>query len=376
MNLNKSILIFPTGSRRSLFLLLIFFSSLVAEGQVLKDSESLEIVKKTVDHIYNMRFQEASEISAGIDTKYPGHPVHLLLNGLIIYWREYPLLSDSKFTSEFEKLMFGCIEECEKPGNEDDAEFLLTNLCARGSLLGFYAGADLHSKAFSLGRSTYRLLRKSFRYQEEFPDFNFFTGLYNYYREAYPEAHPLYKPVFSLFPSGNKQMGLEDLQKAFNGSIFLKAEAATFLSSINKFFENDYEKSNHYSEVIFNYYPGNIVYLLNCIEDQLLTKQYDEAEELLAHRLTRTENVYFQAQLTVLNGILSEKKYNDSDKAEKLYLQGIETLSEFSSYGKQYMAFANYGLSRISASRNDNHYQRVYRRRANDLTDFRNVNFD
>lgn len=346
------------------------------EGQVLKDTESLAIVKKTVDHIYNMRFPEAVEVSDSINIKYPGHPVYLLLRGLIIYWREYPLLTNSEFTSEFEKLMYDCIEKCEEPDQENEAEFLLANLCARGSLLGYYAGADLHSKAFSLGRSTYRLLRRSFGYKEEFPDFNFFTGLYNYYREAYPEAHPLYKPVFSLFPSGDKQKGLEDLQIAFDGSIFLKAEAATFLSSINKFFENDFEKSGYYSEVIFKYYPGNIVYLLNCIEDQLLTKKYEEAEKLLAHRLTRNENVYFQAQLNVLNGILYEKKYKDFDKAETLYLQGIEKLRGFSSYGKQYMAFAYYGLSRISGSRNDNQNQRIYRRRANDLTDFRSVNFD
>ena len=63
-----------------------------------------------------------------------------------------------------------------------------------------------------------------------YSDFYFFTGVYNYYREAYPEAYPVYKPLALLFPKGSKTKGLEDLLIASKNSIFLKAEAFSFLS--------------------------------------------------------------------------------------------------------------------------------------------------
>ena len=62
-----------------------------------------------------------------------------------------------------------------------------------------------------------------------YPDFYFFTGLYNYYREAYPEAHPIYKVLAFLFPRGDREKGSAELQNAGANSIMLKAEAYSFL---------------------------------------------------------------------------------------------------------------------------------------------------
>ncbi|HLN22260.1 MAG TPA: hypothetical protein VK213_14290 [Bacteroidales bacterium] len=376
MTAGKSIDSLPSISIKSLLIILIMLPGSGVKAQVLEDAEALALVKETVDNIYNMRFAEATELCDKIDRKYPDHPVVYLLKGMVIYWKYFPLLTRSPQTSEFEELMNTCIDKCENFEPENEAEFLLVNLCARGSLLGFYAGAGQHSKAFSFGGPTYRYLRRSFRFTGSYPDFYFFTGLYNYYREAYPEAHPLYKPVFSLFPSGDMEKGLEELRSAFKGSIFLKAESSTFLSSIYKFFENDYESSSYFSRTIFNDYPTNIVYLLNYAEDKLLTGKYDDAESLLKSPAAKTENTYFKAQMTVMQGILNEKKYNDIEMAEKQFLAGIEQLKDYSIYGKQYMAFAYFGLSRISASRNDKQNERIYRRRANDNTDFPDVNFE
>jgi hypothetical protein len=77
----------------------------------------------------------------------------------------------------------------------------------------------------------------------------------------------------------------------------------------------------------------------------------------------------------ILNAILAEKN-NDLKRAEEDYRNGIKIISEFKKYGDQYSAYAYFGLSRISASRKDSHNQRVFRRRALDLTDFDHVNFN
>ncbi|MGE5419917.1 MAG: hypothetical protein ACM3UT_07005 [Chloroflexota bacterium] len=358
------------------FSLCLFFPAIEPEAQVLKDTATLNLVKTTVDQIYGMNFTEADESTRRISTKYPDHPVVFLLQGLQIYWKNYPLLSGSAPGKDFERQMHLCIEKCDSYDAENEAEFLLASMCARGSLLAFYAGNDLTSKVYSLGSSSYRYLRRSFEFTEIFPDFLFFTGLYNYYREAYPEAHPGYKPLLAVFPAGDKEKGMYELRLAFKQSIFMKAEASTFLSSNYKYFENDYINASYFSTLIFRVYPLNIVYRINCIEDLLLTGKYNEAEKLILSAGSKTDNDYFMSQIMILTGILYEKKYSDMSRAEQEYQEGAEKISEFGNYGDQYAAYAYFGLSRISGLENDRQNQRLYRRKALGLTDFENVNFD
>lgn len=366
----------PGAFRSMVFCLCLFFPAIKPQAQVLSDTATLKLVKATVDQIYGMKFGEAAETTGIISNKYPDHPVVFLLQGLIIYWKNYPLLSGSAGGKSFEGLMHRCIEKCEKFDEENEAEYLLANMCARGSLLAFYSGNDLTSKVYSLGSSSYRYLRRSFEFTGTFPDFFFFTGLYNYYREAYPEAHPAYKALLAVFPAGDKEKGMYELRLAFKQSIFMKAESSTFLSSNYKYFENDYANASYFSSLISRVYPMNTVYLINCIEDLLLTGKYDEAEKLILSPDSKTNNAYFESQMKILNGILYEKKYRDMIRAEQEYLDGAGKIMEFRSYGEQYSAYAYFGLSRISALGNDKQKERLYRRKALDLTDFENVSFD
>jgi hypothetical protein len=307
---------------------------------------------------------------------YPEHPVVLLLKGMNIYWGNYPMLETSPARGEFEKQLHICINKCENYKKEYEAEFLLANLCARGILLLYYSYNDLNSKIFPLGRSTYRYVRRSFDFTSKFYDFYFFTGLYNYYREVYPDFHPLYKSIFLLFPKGDRKKGLEELRIAFEKSIFLKAEASSFLSSNYKYFENDFKKASYFSKTLYNDFPENIEYQGGCIEDLLLIGKYDEAEKIIMSSYSKSDSRYFQALLTIFRGILDEKKYKNMGRAEKEYLSGAQEIIPYKEYGYQYAAYAYFGLSRINALNGDRHNQRYYRRKAMDLTDFGKVNFD
>ena len=373
----KSFLFTITGIKNmvsSVFILIMTIS--VSSAQVLKDTATLKKVRETVDLVYNMQFGDAVKTSDEIRNKYPEHPVVYLLRGMIIYWQNYPLLSESEAGLRFEEQMKLCMGASEDFKPENEAEFLLANMCARGLLLAYYADNDVLTRAFPLGRTTYRYFRHTFKFTGTFPDFLFFTGLYNYYREAYPRAHPAYKPLLAIFPSGDMEKGLNELTTAFRKSIFLRAEASTFLSSIYKYFENDFISALKFSSAIYREHPMNIIYKINSIEDLLLNKRYDEAEKLITTPDPGETNNYFIAQISILRGVLYEKKYFDTVRAEKEYSSGIKMIGEYGDYGDQYAAYAWFGLSRISSLNNDRHGERLFRRKARDLTDFETVNFD
>ena len=163
----------------------------LTNAQILKDSASLNLIKKSIDYIYNLRFDESLEARKKLSQAWPGHPANYLLEGLQIYWENYPLSPSSSACITFEKDLRRCIELCESNSSKaDEAEYLLGNLSARGFLLLFYSDNDLTMSVIPLATSTYHFIRRSFDYTSYYSDFFFFTGLYDYTREAYPEALP------------------------------------------------------------------------------------------------------------------------------------------------------------------------------------------
>lgn len=355
---------------------LFFLLPGISKGQILRDKDSFETVKKGVECIYNMQFEEAREAFGHIGDLHPGHPAFYLLRGMTTYWENFPLTSSSPAQTSFENDLRTCISNCEKFASEDEAEYLLTNLCARGLLLLFYSDNNMSGKVMPLAAGTYGYLRKAFGFTGAYADFYFFTGLYNYYREAYPEAHPIYKSFAFVFPKGDKPRGLQELQAASKNSIVLKAESSLFLAYIWQFYENDYPKSLSVSRSLNRLYPDNDQFRASLVKSLLLDKRYDEADSLIILGFQESANSYVKAELVVMKGIVQEKKYRNYALAGKFYMEGVDAMASFGDFGNEFAAYSYFGLSRICAYTNRESERRQYRKKAHELTDFRTVSFD
>lgn len=366
-----------TGMLRVFVMLMFLPGASVIKGQILKDTASLNLIRRNVDYIYNFQFDEAQEAIRKVSRAYPDHPVVFLLRGMARYWENYPLIPSSSERSSYENDLRRSIEICDKKNYTDsEAEYLLANLCSRGLLLLFYADNDLSREVFPLATSTYRYIRQSFDFNSAYPDFCFFTGLYNYYREAYPDAHPIYKVLAVMFPKGDREKGLLELRKAAENSILINAESYTFLSVIYLGFEENYLQANYYNRILHEMYPDNPAYLGEYIKTLLLLKNYDEAEKLIGLYSEDNGNEYFQAQISIFNGIIQEKKYHNNEQAEEFYDRGIEEISAYGAYGNDFAAYAYFGLSRINDEGNDNRARRSFRKKAMDLATFKKISFD
>jgi tetratricopeptide (TPR) repeat protein len=356
--------------------LLIFLTNCPLNGQILKDTTYVVLAEKNVDCIYNMQFNDAQKISSAINQAYPGHPIEYLIRGLMTYWEHYPLLNNSPARESFEKDMRQCIKLAETNNNQDhEAEYLLANVSARGMLLTFYSENDLIAEVIPLTISTYRYLRRSFDFTPECTDLYYFTGIYNYYREAYPRIYPVYKSLALLFPSGDEKTGLKELQIASSESVVLRAESTFILSWIYLNYENNYPKGLYYCKSLHEEYPDNPMYLATYIKNLLLMGYYDEAEKLI-DKAQDCDNKYLNSQLLIMKGIVQEKKYGDNNLAREFYNRGINDISYFGGYGNEFASFAYYGLSRISEANREKNTGKMYRREANKLADFKKINFD
>ncbi len=346
-------------------------------AQILQDTTALNLVREDIDYIYNFQFNQARDVYARIMRLYPEHPIVFLLKGIMTYWENYPLLHTIPSHVAFEEDMRQCIRLSEiniNSGNE--AEYLLADLCASGMLLMYYDDNDLIMEVIPLVKSTYIHLRRAYNFTTVCQDLNYFTGLYDYYREGYPTVFPIYKSLLLIFPAGDMANGIKELKTAAINSVVLRPESCSLLSSIYLNFENKFPESLYYSRTLHNRYPENAYYLTYYIKVLLLTKQYDEAEKLIISSSDTEGNKYLQAQLMILKGILQEKKYHENKLAQKYYNQGIKDISLFGKYGNEFAAYAYFGLSRISESNDEKHLNNIYRKEAIKLATFRKINFD
>jgi len=148
------------------------------------------------------------------------------------------------------------------------------------------------------------------------------------------------------------------------------------LSSINLAFEDNYEGSYVSSRTLHQMYPANLQYLGLYLRSLLLTKRYDEAEKLMASYGSTLLNAFCQAQFSIFRGVIQEKKYFNDKLAEQLYSKGIDDISSFGHISNEFAAYGYFGLSRISGRKGEANLKKTYRKKANELADFKNVNFD
>ena len=358
-------------------MLSICFGTPAINAQILQDTASIIMVRQGIDSIFSMQFSYAEEVLKKISKLYPDHPVTILFRGIMTYWQNYPLMPNSVASSSFEKEIRKSIGLCEKKINPSyDAEYLLANLGARGLLLTFYADNGLSNDVYPLATSTYKYVRRSVDFTSYYPDFFFFTGLYNYYREVYPKVHPVYKSFAFLFPKGNREKGLNELELAAQNSILLKAESFSYLSYIYLNYENNYQQASYFSRHLHDLYPANPEFLTQYIKNLLLIKGYDEAEGLIISNDTIGQNAYTQSQFWIFKGILQEKKYHDYELAGNYYNTGIRNLGRFGEYGNEFVALGYFGLSRIAGINGEKENKKIYSKRAMKLADSKRNNFD
>jgi hypothetical protein len=368
---------------RSVYVTFIIISCLIilipgeCYSQVLKDKASMDLIKRGITATYSLKFETADSVNKIISEEYIGHPVNNLLKALTIYWKNFPLLPSSSVRTEYEAELRKCIEICENktdPGNE--AEFILANLSARGLLLVFYSDNDLSKDVIPLASSTYKHLRQSFYHTAECTDLYYFTGLYNYYRDAYPKIYPVYRAVAFLFPPGDSQVGLTMLEKSAAGAFVLGQESSFMLYWIQMHYEHNYNKSFEYISDLRYRHPENDLYQMMYLKNLLLLKRYNEAEELVKNHDSSVKTPFFSACSLIFMGLIKEKKYFEADDARRYYEEGIEALKPFGAYGAEFMAHGYYGLSRIGEEQGNKEKKREYRRKANELADFKSINFD
>ncbi|HKK42263.1 MAG TPA: hypothetical protein VJ963_07635, partial [Bacteroidales bacterium] len=246
-------------------------------------------------------------------------------------------------------------------------EGVFFDLFGRAFKAMYYADNGKPAKIIPDLRTMYRHTKEGFDLKDQFNEFYFSTGLYNYYIEAYPEAHPVYKPILSFMEGGDKKLGLIQLNYAINNTVFLKVESMLFMSIIQLKYEKDLNTALLYAERLHREYPQNIFYHGHLMIILLHQHQYERVSneiELLSHYNDR----YTSLISSLAKAFLAEKETGDYSLAEKYYLETIRIADSFGPFADIYKAIGYMGLSRLNKERGQYGDARSFERKASNLT--------
>jgi tetratricopeptide (TPR) repeat protein len=344
-----------------------------AQNSLQQNTAVMTLLKQGANKMYNYDFDGADMLFNQAEKLLPKHPAPMLLKAVNLYWRYLPLEEGNVNIPQMVKCLNATITLAQaiQEDKEDDPEAIFFELTARSLLMQHYSKNGQHMKALGEAKTLYSLVKDGFTLKEKYNEFYFTTGIYNYYREAYPEAKPVYKPFVWVFQSGNKALGLQQLVHSTKNTVIAQTQAYAFLTHIYLTYENNLNKAVNYAKDLVNIYPNNRFFVCKYIETLLLSKQYDTAEPYLRKMQQETSAEKFTPIInTVFLGVLEEKKYKNYPLASQYYLKAIENASKFGEIGKQYKAYAYLGLSRIAALQNQGQVARTYRKQAEAIAEY------
>ena len=288
-----------------------------------------------------------------METLLGNRPAPHFLRSMILYWRDRPFKADTEPYKNYIYELETAIELA-TPFQDDEklreeGEFYI--LAGYGLLTDFYNEADLRMKAVGSAKKAYSSLKEGFELKEKFPDFYFSTGIYNYYREKFPEIHPFYKAFLWLFVNGDMELGLEQLKIAAERGVFTQREALIYLFHLYLRYENKPQVALHYAEILIQRFPGNYSFKSLYVEALIMNQSDSVPAEMLNSLLTHEKNLYKLSGL-LFSGFLAEQR-NDILEAREYLDAAMSLYEDMNREYEHYLSLIYTGMARISLREND-----------------------
>jgi len=328
-----------------IFVLVIWIPLLPAQSSYLDKPELMAMADSCLKFTYNFLFTEAREYQQRLEQLSPEHPAPYFLEALILYWEKFPLTPENESSDHFIALMERSIDLGKAMLSDEKLylEGVFFELFGRAFQAMFWADNGKSGKVIPDLGPMYNQTRKGFLLQKQFIEFYFSTGLYNYYVDAYPEAHPIYKPILAFMHRGDRELGLRQLNFAIENSTFLKVESLLFMSLIQLNFEQDLKTAALYAERLYRSYPRNIYYQGHLLMIQLQRKKYSRVKEILTSMRGQKDN-YSKMIKSMATAGLAEHA-GDYREAERNYQSTIELAKGIGTFANLYQAIGYMGLS-------------------------------
>lgn len=216
-------------------------------------------ITEAINSMYNFDFQTAERGFEVMRHTYPEHPLPYFLMGLSNWWKIAVDTESHTYDDEFHKYMDVSIDKAKKimdrePDNKEAAFFLSAAYGFQGRL---YSERQNWTKAAFAGKNALKYLEISKGEEELNPELLLGDALFNYFSVWIPQNYPLLKPVMMLFPKGDKDLGLKQLEEVAENAFYARVEAQYFLFRLYASEEKNPFKALSITSYLHEKYPNN-----------------------------------------------------------------------------------------------------------------------
>jgi hypothetical protein len=340
---------------RGIFIILFLINGLFAKAQLFDQPANLKLVSDAVEYIYNIRPDTTAMYIDSVQSVLPNHPIVPMMKALSLLWVNIPAVTVDSVFEELSMHLRETIRLSQKMdgGRQEDPEAIFFEMTARGLLAEYYADAGQYMKALNEASQAYELVKMGFKLSDQIPDFYTTTGIYYYFREKYPERHPVYRPLVWFFKSGDLEEGIRQLDKATKEATLTHVEAAVYLGYIFLRYEYQPEKARKYLLDLVAQYPRNPYLKAKLLESFVSGNAISKAPDAIINDLKNSDRPYYRMAGKAFQGLKFEKFRNDESKAINSYYEAIKAGAEIEGHGEYYRDLAYLGLGRIYFQQKD-----------------------
>ena len=236
----------------------------VRPASILDDYQFQEQARKGLDYLYNMDFAAADATFSEIASRYPDHPVSPFLQALVPWWTIQLEPSDTSEDAEFFASMERVLDLCEKRLDADprDVDALFFKASAHAFRGRLNSDRKHWLKAARDGQQALKYLQKVVALDPQNDDLYFGLGTFHYMADVVPKKYKFLRLFARLFPKGDRQRGLQELDRALTRGRFVSTEAAWTLVQLNYLFEQNFQQTLVHAQWLRKRYPDNSLFHL------------------------------------------------------------------------------------------------------------------
>lgn len=311
-------------------------------------------ITENVNALYNYEFEKAERGFAVMQYQYPNHPLPYFLQGLATWWKIAPDIENKSFDNRFLKQMDTVIDKAKKmldedPDNKEAAFFLAGAYGFQGRLL---SERKSWTKATFAGKNALKYLNMSKGEEELNPELLLGDALFNYFSVWIPENYPILKPVVALFPKGNKELGLKQLEDVAQNAFYARVEAQYFLFRLYGSEEKQPYKALAITDYLHEKFPNNPYFHRSYARHLYTVGRITEAKDQSLEILRRIEDRWtgYESNSGRYAAFYIAQYYdriNDKPNAKKYYLKTLSYGEESESQESGYYLYALIALGKM-----------------------------
>jgi hypothetical protein len=312
-------------------------------------------ITETVNALYNFEFEKAERGFKVMEYQYPDHPLPYFLQGLSTWWKIAPDIENKRFDDLFLKQMDVVIDKAKKildkePDNKEAAFFLAGAYGFQGRLL---SERKSWTRATFAGKNALKYLNLSRGEEELNPELLLGDALFNYFSVWIPENYPILKPVVALFPKGNKELGLKQLEDVAQNAFYARVEAQYFLFRLYASDEKQPYKALAITDYLHSKFPNNPYFHRSYARHLYTVGRIVESKEHSEEILRRIEEKWtgYEANSGRYAAFYLAQYYdrvNDKPLAKKYYLQTLSYGEESESQESGYYLYSLIALGKMA----------------------------